>query len=397
MISLKVKKIAGAALLCLMLIFPAGCSKKKTTFAFPPPQVTVTKPECRDIVDYQEISGNTQAENTVQLLARVEGYLEGVYFRDGDIVKKGQLLFLIQQDTYQAQLQQAEGNVQNQQALLRHAKTEFARYSKLYAQKAAADTDVENWRYQRETAQAGLLSAKAQRDLAKLNLGYARVVAPFTGRIDRRLVDPGNLVGSAGSNTSLAALTQIDPLYVYFNIAETVIPPYLKDLRTCAALNRSGPKRDICKFPVYMGLATETGYPHEGYLDFAASTVNQSTGTLLLRGVFQNRNGAILPGEFVRVRFPLGKKHPAILVSQAAVQYDQSGAYLLIVNPKDNTVERRDVTVGPVKGYSYVIEKGLTGNELIVTKGVLKAIPGGKVNPVLAKGSPKDTCKGTTK
>ena len=351
---------------------------------------------CADIVDYLEISGNTQAINTVQLPARVQGYLEGVYFKDGDIVKKGQLLFLVQQDTYYAQLQQAEGNVQNQEALLRHGNTEFARYSKLFAEKAAADTDVENWRYQRDTAQAGLLSAKAQLDLAKLNLAYTRVVAPFTGRIDRRLVDPGNLVGSAGSNTNLAALTQIDPLYVYFNISETAIPPYLKDLRTCA-LDRAKSKTNICKFPVYMGTATEKGYPQKGYLDFAASTVNTSTGTLLLRGVFPNRNGAMLPGEFVRVRLPLGQKHPAILVQQAAVQFDQLGSYLLVVNPKDNTVERREVTVGPVHGYSYVIDKGLTGNEVVVTKGVLMAIPGAKVAPEFAPDSPKETCKGTTK
>ena len=203
-------------------------------------------------------------------------------------------------------------------------------------------------------------------------------------------------MGVSGSNTTLVVLTQINPLYVYFNIAETVIPPYLKDLRTCS-LNSPESKRSAGRFPVFMGLATEKGYPHEGYLDFAASTVSTSTGTLLLRGVFPNHSGAILPGEFVRVRLPLGKKHPAILVQQEAVQYDQQGSYVLIVNPKGNTVERREVKVGPVKGYSYVIESGLTGSELVVTKGVLKAIPGAKVTPQIAANSPKETCKGTTK
>lgn len=393
MISFKTKKIAGAVLTCLMLTFLAGCSsKKKASFSFPPPKVTVSRPELKDIVDYLDTSGNTQAINTVQLPARVEGYLEGVYFKDGDIVKKGQLLFRIQQNTYEAQLQQAEGAILTQKAALRYDQSQFERYSKLFAQKAAAASDVENWRYQLDTAKANLVTDKAQRDLAKLNLGYTQVVAPFTGRIDRRLVDPGNLVGTAGSNTTLAVLTQISPLYVYFSIAETAIPPYVSELRTCP-LN----KRDIGRFPVYIGLSNEKGFPQKGYLDFAASSVNASTGTLLLRGVFPNHDGKMLPGEYVRVRLPLGKKHPAILVPQVAVQYDQLGAYVLVVSPKDHTVSRRNVTVGPAKGYSFVIEKGLTGNELVVTLGVLHAIPGQKVTPVFAKSSPKENSKGTTK
>lgn len=299
------------------------------------------------------------------------------------MVKKDQYLFLIQQNTYFALLQQAEGNVLNQKSLLEHAKTELARYTKLFEQKAAADTDVENWRNQRDTAQAGLLSAEAQRDLAKLNLTYTWVVAPFTGRIDRRLVDPGNLVGS-GSSTVLAELTQIDPLYVYFNIAETDIPPYMWEART-ASLKSSKSAEKPEKTPVFMGLANEEKYPHEGYIDFSSSTVNTSTGTLLVRGVFPNPDAKMVPGQFARVRLPIGKKNGAILVPQAAVSYDQLGNYLLIVNEK-NTVERRNVKTGPQKDHSYVIEEGLTGDEWIVTNGVLKAIPGRQVSPERAQG-----------
>jgi RND family efflux transporter MFP subunit len=363
----------------LMVILPAGCKQEQQSFQPPPPKVVVSQPVKEEIVDYLEFRGNTQAINTVQLRARVEGYLDGVYFKDGDVVKKDQLLFLIQQDTYFEQLQQAEGNVLTQRALLDHATTEFDRFSKLYERKAAADTDVTNWRNQRDTAQAGLISAEAQRALAKLNLSYTWVLAPFTGRMDRRLVDPGNLVGSAGNSTILAELTQIDPLYVYFNIPETFIPSYILDART-AALKSSSSKQDAQQLAVFMGLAEEEGYPHEGHLDFSASTVNTSTGMLLLRGVFPNTDGRMLPGQFTRVRLPLGKKRPAILVPEAAVQYDQLGTFVLLVNEK-NVVERRNVKTKAQKKYFYVIEEGLNGDEWVVTTGVLKAVPGKPVTP----------------
>ncbi len=372
------KKTAAAALLGLILLFSAGCTQKKQAAPPPPPKVTVSQPVHENVTDYLELNGNTQAINTVQLRARVEGYLDAVYFKDGDVVKKDQLLFLIQQNTYFAMLQQAEGNVLNQKSLLEHAKTEFARFTKLFEQKAAADTDVENWRNQRDTAQAGLMSAEAQRDLAKLNLTYTWVVAPFTGRIDRRLVDPGNLVGS-GSSTVLAELTQIDPLYVYFTIAETDIPPDMRDVRAAwQKSSKSDAKAE--KFPVFLSLAKEEGYPHEGYLDFTSSTVNTSTGTLLVRGVFPNPDGRMRPGEYARVRLPFGKEKAAILVPEAAVGYDQLGNYLLIVNA-NNIVERRNIKTGVQKEHMYEIEEGINGDEWVITVGLLKAVPGKQVTP----------------
>jgi RND family efflux transporter MFP subunit len=393
----RICKTAGAAFLGLILLVPAGCKQQGAQAPLPPPTVTVSQPVRDDVVVYLDLSGNTQPVNTVQLRARVEGYLDGVYFRDGDLVKKDQLLFLIQQNTYFASLQQAEGTVQNQKALFEHAKTEFARYTKLYEQKAAADTDVENWRNQRDTAQAGLLSAEAQRDLAKLNLGYTWVVAPFMGRMDRRLVDPGNLVGSGGTTTVLAELTQIDPLYVYFNIAEADIPAQVRNSRA-ASVKSSNSASKTEKIPVFMSLANEEGYPHAGYLDFTASTVDTSTGTQLARGVFPNPDGKILPGQFARVRLDVGKKDSAILIPDAAVQYDQLGAYVLIVNG-DNTVERRNVKTGVQKDYSYVIEEGLKGDEWVVVNGVLKAVPGKPVTPERTKpqATPQKLDQGTAR
>jgi RND family efflux transporter MFP subunit len=335
--------------------------------------VSVAKPVRENVTDYLELTGNTQSVNTVQLTARVEGYLEKVLFKDGEKVKKGQPLFLIQQNTYMARLQQAEGNVLTQKALLDHAKTEFDRYTGLYRQKAAAQTDVENWRFQRDSAQAALMTAEAQRDLARLDLGYTAVTAPFDGRIDRRLADPGNLVGS-GTSTVLAEITQLNPLYVYFNVSETNIQRLMKKT------DEAPGKNEVGKLPVYMGLSSEEGYPHEGYLDFAATTVNSATGTLLMRGVFPNADGNMLPGQFGRVRLPIRAGRPALLTPQVAVGYDQVGAYVLVVNDKD-VVERRNVKTGASKDSMSVIEDGLTGDEWVIVNGLLKAIPGRPVTP----------------
>jgi RND family efflux transporter MFP subunit len=324
------------------------------------------------VTEHLDYSGNTRAVNTVELRARVEGILEKVLFKDGDVVKKDQLLFVIQPNTYEARLRQAEGNVQTQKTLLAHAQRELARYSGLLGQKAAAETDVENWRFQRDSAQAALITAEAQRDLAKLDLGYTQITSPFTGRIDRRLVDPGNLVG-AGSATVLAEITQTDPLHVYFNVSET-------DAAKIRAGSGGAPgKGGSPPHAVLMGLAGDEGHPHEGVLDFRSTGVDPGTGTLLVRGVFPNPDGRILPGQFARVRVPVGTERDAILVPRVAVGFDQLGSFVLVVNG-ENIVERRSVTTGPVEDSMIVIESGLEPEARVVVKGILKARPGQPVS-----------------
>ncbi len=362
--------------LFFLLVFCCACEQKPPAAPPPPPKVTVSTPLRENVTDYLEFTGNTQAVKSVQLRARVEGYLDGVFFRDGDLVGKDQLLFLIQQNTFLARLRQAEGNVLTQKALLEHAKTEFARFSKLYQQKAAAETDVENWRFQRDTAQAALVSAEAQRDLAKLDLGYTWVTAPFAGRIDRRLVDPGNLVGAGGS-TLLAELTQVDPLYVYFTGSETDVPPEIAGTRQLKTGNSNGGRE---KLAIQVGFAGEEGYPHEGYLDFTSATVTPTTGTFLLRGVIPNPKGTILPGQFARIRVPTGGEKPALLVPQIAVGFDQLGSYVMIVD-HENKVERRSVKVGSQRKGYYMISDGLDGSESVIVKGLLRAVPGRQVTP----------------
>ncbi|MGZ5008936.1 MAG: efflux RND transporter periplasmic adaptor subunit [Methylobacter sp.] len=364
-----------ARVIWMIAIFGTGCEQKNTYAPPPPPQVTVSQPVRRQVSEYLEFTGNTQAINSVQLVARVQGYLEKVLFHDGDRVKMGQPLFLIQQDTYQARLKQAEAQVLQQKAGLDHAQTELERFSGLVRQHAAAQTDVDNWRFERDNARAALVAAESNRDLAKLDLDYTKVTAPFNGRIDRRLRDPGNLVG-AGEFTPLAQINQIDPIYVYFTISETELLRVIKQTKI-------GPgEAEKMKIPATLALSGEEGYPHAGYLDFTAISVTPTTGTLLLRASYPNADGMILPGLFARVQvLVLNSEKAALLVPEAAIGYDQLGSYLLVVSDK-NVVERRAVKLGVRANDGRVIEQGINDQDWVIMTGLLHAIPGNTVNPV---------------
>lgn len=355
----------------ILFVFLVAC-KEKAPFVPPPPAVTVAQPVQRTVTDHLELTGNTQAVKTVQLVARVSGYLEKVLFQDGQIVKKGQPLFLIQQNTYQDTLRQNEAQILLQKVQLDYADKQLTRYTSLLEQKATSQENVDNWRFQRDSAQANLQVAEAARDLSKLNLSYTEIVAPFDGRIDRRLQDPGSLVGLDG-NTVLAQVNQIDPIYVYFNISDADLTRWMGEARWMPGQVQTR------EWPVYVGLSNEKEYPHEGRLDFASISLTPTTGTLLLRGIFSNPDGKILPGLYARVRVPI-KKRPALLVPEEVIGYDQRGPYVLIVDEK-NVIQRVTVRVGSPVDDQRVVEEGLTGREWVVIKGLQKAVSGRPVTP----------------
>jgi RND family efflux transporter MFP subunit len=365
-------QVISAWIICSIFFILLTACKEKVPPPSPPPAVAVAQPVQRTVTDYLELTGNTQAIKTVQLVARVSGYLEKVFFQDGQFVKEGQLLFLIQQNTYLDALRQNEAQILLQKAQLDYAEKQLIRYSSLLEQKATSKENVDNWRYQRDSAQANLKAAEANRDLAKLNLDYTEVRAPFDGRIDRRLKDPGNLVGS-GENTVLAEVNQINPIYVYFNISDADLA------RLMGEAHWTPGKIPAKQWPVSVGLTNETGYPHKGHIDFASISLTPTTGTLLLRGIFQNPDGKILPGLYARVHVPT-KEGPAFLVPQEAIGNDQRGAYVLVVD-ENNMVRRSSVRTGALVNRLRVVEEGLTGKEWVVIRGVQKAIPGRPVTP----------------
>lgn len=363
---------AGAAFLLALASGLAACGKGAETPAAAPPTVTVAHPVSQAVTSFLEFTGNTASTDSVMLVARVEGFLDAIHFTDGADVKQGDVLFTIQPEQYQAQLQQAEAQVAAQKAALGHAKTELARYSGLVKEDSAPQTEVDRWQYNRDASAAALLGAESQVQLAKLNLSYTRVTAPFDGRMGRHLVDPGNLVGGPGQPSNLAEIDKTDPLYVYFTIDERDL------LRIRAAHPKDVGTLPQQKIPVAFGLLEEDGYPHEGHLDFASLSVAPTTGTLEVRGVFPNPNPGVLPGLFARVRIPTGPAQGAMVIPGAALGFDQQGEYVLTVD-EEGVVAKARVETGAQVGENFVVEKGLTASDWVVVDGIARAIPGRKV------------------
>ena len=373
--STKRTSLAPLALLLVIAGMSAGCEEKNTYVAPPPPKVTVAKPVKKPVTEYLEFTGNIAAVQTVQLRARVEGYLEQVLFEDGDRVKKGDLLFQIEQAPYIATVNEAKGDVARAQAALKQAKLTAERRRIAGRSGAISKQQVDEAVAKEAGEAAEVMALQASLEKAELNLGYTKVYAPFDGRVGRRLKDPGNLVGS-GEDTVLAEINQIEPVYVYFTINERALLPIMEQGR------RPDPGTDakLKTQPLFLGLATDEDYPYEGRLDFAAITLDPGTGTLQLRGTFKNPDRKLLPGLFAKIRAPIGKNENAMLVPQQAVGFDQQGEYVMVVG-EDNTVERRGVEQGTLSEGMRVIAKGLKGDEQVIVKGLLRAIPGRKVTP----------------
>jgi multidrug efflux system membrane fusion protein len=363
-------------LLPLLAASLAGC-KPENKFQPPPlAEISVAVPLQQHVQPYEVLTGNTVAFNTVDLVARVEGFLSSINYTDGGFVKKGDLLFLIEQTMYKAKVKEAEASLDGAKAQLLNAEAEFTRQETLLRQNVTAQNTYDQAKAKRDSTRANVESQEGNLIVAQTNLGYTSVTAPFDGIVTKHLVSVGELVGATAA-TKLATIIQLDPIYVTFNMSEQDV------LRIRAGLNqRRLSLEELSKIPLDIGLMDEEGFPHAGFLNYVTPEIDPATGTILVRGLFNNPNRDLLPGFFARIRVPtaLGSK-VALLIPDRVIAEDQAGKYVLVVS-KDNVVEQKRITTGQLLvGGLRVIASGLTADDRVVLTTSGKAIPGNKVAP----------------
>ncbi|WP_072818988.1 efflux RND transporter periplasmic adaptor subunit [Bradyrhizobium erythrophlei] len=363
-------RIAFAVSACAIL---SAC-EQNTFVPPPPPKVDVAAPMQKSITRYLDATGNTAPVKSVDLVARVQGFLQTINYKDGSPVKEGTTLFTIEPETYKLKVDQAQAAEAGAQASLKQAELDYKRQVDLVQKQAVSQSTLDTSTSNRDNAQANLQQAQANTKIAQVNFGYTNVAAPFDGIVTAHLVSVGELVGVA-SPTQLATIVATDPIYVNFSVNEQDVLRIREEAR-----RRGITVDDLRQIPIEIGLQSETGYPHKGTLDYVAPQLNQSTGTLAVRGILKNSDRQLLPGYFARVRVPVEQNVKAMLVPDVALGSDQAGRYVLVVNA-ENVVEQRKVTVGPLGGDLRVIESGLKVDDKVVVAGLLRAIPGQKVDP----------------
>lgn len=360
--------VAGGVLVALL----TGCSggEKQNGMAPQAPTVSVSKPDSRVVTEYAEFTGKTEAVETAEIFARVEGIIEKIHFKAGDFVKKGDLLYSIDRKPYQTKVNEAKAMLEIREAELKLAESTNKRRRGAFKDRAVSEISVIESESKLASAKGAFAAAGAALEKAVIDLDYTRIRASISGRVGRTLVDPGNLVGP-GKSSALTTIVNANPLYVYFTVSEREVLKFNKSDRS--PLRKGG--------PVSMVAGSGGKSSVEGKVDFTASKIDAETGTIEVRGVFANPDYKMLPGVFARVKIPLAEASEKLLVKDTVLGRDQRGSYLFTID-KDNVVQYKLITKGSLVGAMRIIRSGLDAGDRVVVNSIQKVRPGMKVNPV---------------
>ncbi|MGH6682904.1 MAG: efflux RND transporter periplasmic adaptor subunit [Pseudolabrys sp.] len=370
--------VRGAVLLGTLATLVASCGEAKKPPAPPPPSVTVAQPIKRTVTDFDEYVGRFTAINSVEVRARVSGYLDGVHFKDGQVVKQGDLLFTIDKRPFQNTLDQARANVIQAKSNVSFTESDFTRGQQLVHDKTITDQTFEQRTQAYHNAQAALSNAEAAVRQAELDIEFTELRAPVNGRIGDRRVSPGNLVtgGTAGNTTLLATIVSTDPIYFEFTFDEASFLRYERMAKTGNDVASRGGGVQVA-----LKLIDESDFDHSGRMDFVDNVIDRSTGTIRGRAVFANPNNIFTPGMFARVRVPGSPLYEALLVPDAAIGTEQARKFVLTVNA-DNTVVPKYVTLGQTTSDNLrIIKDGIGPDDRLIVNGLMRARPGQKVTP----------------
>jgi RND family efflux transporter MFP subunit len=358
------------------IIVVSGCGQKTAQQAPPPPAVTVAPVEERQIVEWGEFTGRAEAVESVEVRPRVSGYIQKVQFQSGQLVKKGDVLFVIDPRWHQMDFERLQAEAERAKLQLENAEREANRTAQLLANKAISTEEADARMSRFHEAKSALLAAEAARDFVKLDLAYTEVRAPVDGRVSRAILTEGNYVsGIAGAASLLTTIVSVNPVYVIADIDEDTLLKFNR-----LALSQKMETNSDGKVPVELQLADEQGFPHRGAIESFDNHLDPNTGSILLRAVFSNDDGRIVPGMFARIRVPASERHAAMLVTERAIGTDQAQKFVLTLT-KSNTVAYQQVQLGPVVEGKRIIRSGLQAGEKIVVNGLQRVGPGMTVTP----------------